>query len=184
MDTWASDRGETTVESLVHTIAPWLMECDGITISGGEPFDQPEALSEFLRQVRLLSPANILVFSGYAIEDIGAALGRLEGKIDALITDPFQLHARQTLALRGSDNQRLHLLTDLGSAMFASYERPACRSDRALDVMIDPDGSIWFAGIPARGDFRRLRLAMQEHGHEVEVSEDRVHDVELTRADA
>jgi anaerobic ribonucleoside-triphosphate reductase activating protein len=30
--------------AILATIEPWLDEADGITISGGEPFDQPEGL--------------------------------------------------------------------------------------------------------------------------------------------
>ena len=38
---------------------------DGITISGGEPFDQPDALFELLARIRSQTEADILVFTGY-----------------------------------------------------------------------------------------------------------------------
>ncbi len=86
--------------------------------------------------------------------------------IDALVSGPFKHDAPQTLALRGSDNQELHILTARGEH-FAAYDRPAAAEDRRLDVMFDADGGVWFAGIPARGDFARLQRALTELGHRV-----------------
>src|SRR5215831_1013285 len=52
MDTWAEGRGITTVEEVINSIIPWLSKADGITISGGEPFDQPDALLELTARIR------------------------------------------------------------------------------------------------------------------------------------
>jgi anaerobic ribonucleoside-triphosphate reductase activating protein len=42
-DTWAAAQGQTTTEAVVDAIILWLPDAEGITVSGGEPFDQPEA---------------------------------------------------------------------------------------------------------------------------------------------
>lgn len=97
----------------------------------------------------------------------------MAGLIDALIADPFDETAPQTLALRGSDNQRLVPLTALGRERFADYERPADARDRTVDVMFDANGEVWLAGIPARNDFRRLQRLLQETGATVAISQDR-----------
>ncbi len=75
-DTWAQARTTTTVEALVAKISVWLPEADGITISGGEPFDQPAALAALLAQVRLLTACSILVYSGYPFEGLAGSLRR------------------------------------------------------------------------------------------------------------
>ena len=80
--------------------------------------------------------------------------------------------APQTLALRGSDNQRLVLLTPLGRERFAGYDRPADARDRSVDVMFDENGEVWLAGIPARDDFRRLQRVLQSAGARVSISEE------------
>jgi anaerobic ribonucleoside-triphosphate reductase activating protein len=171
-DTWTDRRGKTSLEALLEAIDPWIVEADGFTISGGEPFDQPEALHGLLTGLRLRSSADILVFSGHPFEAIEAQVNRSSGLIDALISDPFELHAPQTLALRGSDNQRLHLLTDLGRRRFSSYDRPAEFSERSFDLMVDEAGAVWLAGIPGRGDFRKLAALLEEQGHRVVTTED------------
>jgi anaerobic ribonucleoside-triphosphate reductase activating protein len=109
-----------------------------------------------LRCLRERCNWDVLVFTGHPIEKIAPTLAQLSGLVDALISDSFEIHTAQTKALRGSDNQRLHLLTPRGVQRFAAYERLRLEQDRRLDVMFDQDGSAWLAGIPARGDLQRL----------------------------
>jgi anaerobic ribonucleoside-triphosphate reductase activating protein len=172
-DTWATNRGHTTLEDLLDQIAPLLPNAEGITISGGEPFDQPDALIGLLSALRKRTGVNILVYSGHPVEALGPVLRRAEGLIDALITDPFELHSPHSHPLRGSDNQRMHLLTAVGHERFSQYERLLTEQDKSLDVMFDEDGSVWFAGIPSRGDFQRLRDLLNDEGHLVQISADK-----------
>lgn len=170
-DTWAVAQGRTTTEAVVEALISWLPDAEGITVSGGEPFDQPEALKVLLRELRCLSQVDILVYSGYPFDALSGWLRENPELIDVLISEPYDEHAAQTLALCGSDNQRIHFLTELGSARFASFDRPALPDDRRFDVMFDADGTVWLAGIPARDDIRRLGEAMRALGHDVVFSE-------------
>jgi anaerobic ribonucleoside-triphosphate reductase activating protein len=173
MDTWAPGRGTTTVEEMLEVAAPWIAEADGITISGGEPFDQPDALVELLRRVRSATEIDVLVFTGNAWPGVALTVQRADGLIDALITGPFDQSETQTLALRGSDNQELHLLTQLGRERFAAYDRRISDADRKMDAMFDENGDVWFAGIPARDDFHRLRQILVDAGATFDSSADR-----------
>jgi anaerobic ribonucleoside-triphosphate reductase activating protein len=170
MDTWAQGRGVTTVAEVLAAIAPWAGSAQGFTISGGEPFDQPAALASLLLGIRALSAADILVYSGHPLERIAEPLAQMAGLMDALISDPYDHGAPQTLALRGSDNQRLSLLTSLGRQRFAAYQH-ATATDRSVDVMFDADGAVWLAGIPARDDFMRLKTLLCAAGAEVTISQ-------------
>ena len=166
-DTWPGARGQTTTEAVVEALLPWLPDAEGITVSGGEPFDQPEALKSLLLELRRLTTVDILVYSGHPFEALTGWLRENPGLIDVLISEPYDERAAQTLALRGSDNQRIHFLTELGTARFAPFDRPARPDDRRFDVMFDADGVVWLAGIPARDDISRLGEAMRALGHEV-----------------
>lgn len=82
---------------------------DGLTLSGGEPFDQPEgclALAEAARAEGL----NVWAYSGYRYEQLLAdeKKAALLRAVDVLIDGPFLL-AERSLALpwRGSRNQRV-----------------------------------------------------------------------------
>ncbi len=170
-DTWAAGRGVVTIARLISQVEPWLTQADGITVSGGEPFDQPDALSALLAALRARTAVDILVYSGHTFEAIALEVAKLSGLIDALISDPYRADAPQTLALRGSDNQRLHCLTPLGEARFGALVT-ARATDRALDVMFDEDGSAWLAGIPCRGDWEKLQQHLRATGATVSTSAD------------
>lgn len=175
LDTWAPGRGETSVAAVLEAVAPWLPKADGVTVSGGEPFDQPEALRALLLGLRERTAGDVLVFTGYPYEALGGRLEACAGLIDALVTDPFEVSRPQTLALRGSDNQRLHRLTPLGQARFGVYERPLGPEDRRLDVHFDADGTVWMAGIPQRGDLQRLSSLLAAGGHAAQTTEGALH---------
>lgn len=170
VDTWATHKGRTTLELLLKQVTPWLVQADGITISGGEPFDQPEALLSLLTSLRERTAADILVYSGYPIEQLDPIFLTGNDRIDALISDPFLIDEPHSRPLRGSDNQRMHLLTDLGRRRFSGYDRTLMSSDKSLDVMFDEHGSAWFAGIPARGDIQRLKQLLNNEGHTAQIS--------------
>lgn len=169
-DTWGAGHRRIALPQLLADIQPWLKEAEGITISGGEPFEQFDALLHLLRELRQRSRADILVYSGYSLEHLEPRLREADGLIDALISDPYQQQHNQSKALRGSDNQRLSLLTDLGKTRLAEYERPLQADDKALDLMFDDDGSIWMAGIPQRDDLLRLRDLLKDQGHQLQLS--------------
>ena len=82
-----------------------------------------------------------------------------------MISDPYDENASQTLALRGSDNQRLHCLTPLGETRFRPFERALKSSDKTFDIMFDEAGTIWLARIPRRDDMRRLKTILAKEGH-------------------
>ena len=170
-DTWAAGRGVVSIADLLLRVGPWLDQADGITISGGEPFDQPDALGALLTAIRDRSRADILVYSGHAREAIEPIVSNLQGLIDVLISDPYLADAPQTLALRGSDNQRLHCLSPLGEARFGDYQHAALPGG-ALDVMFDDDGTVWLAGIPRRAEWERLQRRLAELSTSVVTSED------------
>jgi anaerobic ribonucleoside-triphosphate reductase activating protein len=170
-DTWEFGQGQTTVKSVCESISAEIKLADGVTVSGGEPFDQPAALEALLRWLRANCGGDILVFSGYPWEQIEPRVSQWGGFVDVLISDPFDARAGHTLALRGSDNQRVHLLTPLARERYWMLPNSTRRKgDRVLDVVFDGD-KVWMAGIPGDGDMERLRQKLLESGFSAETSE-------------
>ena len=155
-ETWAFEAPTLPVSELADTLRPRLALFDGLTITGGEPLEQPAALEALVRLLKRRQDKSILLFTGYAFADARPLLRALSPALDAVMCGPFEATLPQTLALRGSDNQTLHCLTPLGKAEFSSYERAAAPRDKRLDAMFDADGSVWLAGIPQRWDMPRL----------------------------
>ena len=103
----------------------------------------------------------MLAYSGYEFDVLRAQHGATLTLIDALISEPFD-GAKQTDApLRGSGNQQLHLLT---AQRFASLGATTPVDAAPLDLVADPDGSVWIAGVPRRGDLDRLAHLLAAHG--------------------
>ncbi len=83
----------------------------GVTFSGGEPFCQPERLSELARMVHAKG-LDVTTYTGYLYEDLlhmqDQGVAALLGQTDVLIDGPFILAEKDlTLAFRGSRNQRM-----------------------------------------------------------------------------
>lgn len=177
-DTWPEGRGATTVAAVSELVRTWLREADGLTVSGGEPFDQPGALFALLRELRNACRGDILLYSGHSLEELGGNVEKLRGLADVLICDRFDASAGQTLALRGSDNQRMIILSELGRERYGHLVTGrADVSPAALNVFLDVDGTVWFAGIPRLGDMHRLKALLEQEGFRaaVTVAKDR-HD--------
>lgn len=85
---------------------------EGITISGGDPFEQLEEILDLVERLRELVD-DILVYTGYVWESFGKTLDegtrkRIEENISVLIDGPYiQERNVSGLALRGSDNQKM-----------------------------------------------------------------------------
>lgn len=157
-DTWEHGHGEIALADLTSNLARWLANADGLTVSGGEPFEQPAALVELLHWWRQHHTGDILVFSGYSWEHLKHRHADVLQLIDVLISDPYQAEAGHSLALRGSDNQRLHLLTELARSRYSRLP-----SKRALDLCWDGD-RLWMAGIPDPDDLMHLHQKLQAEG--------------------
>lgn len=171
-DTWDTEpRHGIALDELLGGCARWLAEADGVTISGGEPFDQPDALRELLKLFRTRCAGDLLVFSGYANERLFAQHADILALADVLISEPFVAHAGQTLALRGSDNQRVFLLTPLARERYpADLDRRAWEPQRRLDLMMEGD-DLWMAGIPEPGAMAKLRDKLRALGYDTVTSD-------------
>ena len=95
---------------------------DGITISGGEPFDQAP---DVLNLLNLLSfNVDILIFSGYLYEEIkGDSIKKmLLDKTDVLIDGRYAEELNDGYsALKGSSNQKIHILNEKVKKLYDDY---------------------------------------------------------------
>jgi anaerobic ribonucleoside-triphosphate reductase activating protein len=118
---------------------------EGVSISGGEPFQQPEALAELLGRIRA-TPLSILVFTGYTLRELRAmprAAAAL-GCIDVLVAGRYAASHGLGAGLLGSANQSIHLLT--GRYRPGDFARLPRR-----EVILLRDGSITLSGIAPMG---------------------------------
>lgn len=83
--------------------------CDGLTLSGGEPFLQPHACAEIAKAAKKRG-MNVWCYTGYRLEELNTMhnADELLKEVDVLVDGRFLL-ARRSLDLdfRGSSNQRV-----------------------------------------------------------------------------
>jgi anaerobic ribonucleoside-triphosphate reductase activating protein len=82
----------------------------GVTITGGDPLEQPEELLELLILLESLNLSNgIILFTGYTIDEINKdfLLRKSLNYIDVLIDGRFEKDQRISSSLRGSENQNI-----------------------------------------------------------------------------
>ncbi len=103
-----------------------LSGVEGLTISGGEPFLQAEALAELIRTVRRKRDLGVIVYTGYRYEELLAdpAARALLEETDLLIDGPYVKELDDGKSLRGSSNQRVIPLTERYREELSLYGRP------------------------------------------------------------
>ncbi len=152
-DTWPRDGGRrVTVAALLARVAEARRgseDLDGISLTGGEPFDQAGPLLAFVDPLRRAG-LGVVAFSGYTLDELrgrgpraappGAA--ELLARVDLLVAGPYRRRRRvEGLPLLGSANQRLHFLTE--------RHHPADLADLPeLEFHLDPAGGR-LTGFPA-----------------------------------
>jgi len=116
---------EITIPQLLELIGRISKEypIDGFTISGGEPMNQANELSELVSELKLLSP-DILVYSGYQLEELINTDLQTQHVLDTiavLIDDVYMEEKNDGSLLRGSSNQRIHILNSELEPLYKEY---------------------------------------------------------------
>lgn len=130
---------ELSVDELRAQLAAANVE--GLTLSGGEPLQQPEATCALLDAARSLG-LSTLAFSGYTLAEIRELPGGLEtlARLDVLVDGRYVAGERLGKGLRGSANQRIHLLTD-------RYSLADVESTPVAEIVIGTDGLVQLTGV-------------------------------------
>lgn len=120
-----------------------LRSADGLTISGGEPFEQAPALAMLLAALRRdRGDFSVICFTGYDWEELPARPGAaaLLPFLDVVIAGRYVAALRLARGLLGSANKRVHLLTGRhGPAEFVDLPE--------AEALIHPDGRVTITGI-------------------------------------
>ncbi|HTM20927.1 MAG TPA: 4Fe-4S single cluster domain-containing protein [Kofleriaceae bacterium] len=138
--THAADGPITPVAELVDRIA--ALPVDGLTVSGGEPFEQPDGLRALIEGVRARTGLSVLVFSGFTLEELRARAGApaILALIDVLVDGRYRSGERLARGLRGSANQRIHLLSP-------RHTLAEVEATPDAEIRIDPAGGLVISGV-------------------------------------
>lgn len=134
-----------SVEFIVAKIEQLRDKIDGITITGGDPFYQPEPLKELLTKIRSLGIEDILIYTGYTFEDIQKdyILNQLLPYIGVLIDGPYIDKLNDNMSIRGSSNQNIYILKNSLSERYRNVDNWKRESQLILS-----DNRLYAIGIP------------------------------------
>lgn len=165
-DTWDATGGtDTTVDEVLAVLSERCPEgVDGVTISGGEPFEQPEALAALIDGVRAQAvrtgiDTDVMVYSGMTLERLEADHADVVDRVDVLVPEPYRPGSGPGGVWRGSANQPMLLRTPLARERF----RDLPVEDRSLQVHVK-EGRVWLIGVPRAGDAERLARRLRDQG--------------------
>jgi anaerobic ribonucleoside-triphosphate reductase activating protein len=170
-ESWAFDPQSAVpldaVTGRIGEFAASSPRAEGLTISGGEPFDQPDALFYIMRAARRAGLDDILIFSGYETDALTARYPELPQLASALVGGPFKLGRTTDSAWKGSENQSLSVWN---AAHARRYEEWAGEKTRKLQLAKRARGGenkIFLIGIPRQEDTERLRKRWSNHPNEI-----------------
>lgn len=118
---------------------------DGLTISGGEPFEQENGILELINLFSERFSDDVLVYTGFTLDELKARNSEITDKIlssvSVLIDGEYIREQNDGQALRGSSNQKIHV--------FRHAERydEIINGKRKLQGVLLND-RLWFIGIP------------------------------------
>jgi len=140
-ETHAADR---SLHSVTTTeIAHWVRENanDGLTVSGGEPLQQLEAVLELGGMVKRFGKS-VVVLTGFTHKQVlqRANHEQLAEAFDVVIAGPYMASQHVAKSLRGSSNKEFLFFTD-------TYCLESFSDIPDAEVIIDSDGSVTVTGV-------------------------------------
>lgn len=122
---------------------------EGVTYVGGEPFAQARALAKLSRKLHTAG-LTVMVYSGFTLEQLQSGeipyAKLLLSETDLLLDGPYQRQLPTNRPWRGSDNQRLILLSDRYYP--EQIELWNKSTGRQFEVHFNADGTLEVLGIP------------------------------------
>ncbi len=129
---------------------------EGVTLAGGEPFDQATAVAEVAHGARSLG-LSVMTYTGFTLEGLRArgetGVRELLAATDLLVDGPYDAgRPERERRWVGSANQRFHFLTERYTSGIEWVR--AGEVDRTVEVRIGSDGLVVMNGWPELPDRR------------------------------
>ena len=105
-----------SVDEIKRMFAKVSGHIDGVTISGGDPFLQAKEIHELVQYIKQDVTEDIIVFSGYKIEELkqmnSVFVREILDSISVLIDGEYVDALNDGIGIRGSSNQCVHIFRE------------------------------------------------------------------------
>lgn len=114
---------------------------EGITLTGGEPLFQMDALECLLFTLRARSSLSVILLTGFEWDEIlQMHVDKLFPYIDVIISGRFIKEKRLAKSFLGSENKEFHFLT-------TRYSLRDFQNVPVCEITIEPEGNTFISGI-------------------------------------
>lgn len=132
---------------------------EGVTISGGEPFLQADALAEMINTMKLQRNIGVVIYSGFTLDELkeksvsDIGVKNLLSITDILIDGRYIKSLDDGIAYRGSSNQNIICLSerykDISKSYYGNFARKA-------ELKIDKDRLV-LVGVPSQSTLATVK---------------------------
>jgi anaerobic ribonucleoside-triphosphate reductase activating protein len=151
---WSHDGGKVfEAEHIAQVIIKVQHHFDGVTITGGEPFEQYKPLLVFCSIINSYTDLTIFVFSGYYLEELQERYPDqlFMSYLDYLLDGRYEQGLHENCNARGSSNQHLYHFENgkpmLQEELFYGHRWSFAISD---------EGKVFLSGIPKKHDLAEI----------------------------
>jgi anaerobic ribonucleoside-triphosphate reductase activating protein len=146
-ETHPDDDGRTrSAGELADEVIAELPHVDGVTLTGGEPLEQPAAVGAFCAEVKARTGLGIIILTGFTVGEIAADREKAAAatKADMVVAGRYNARRHLGAGLRGSANKAYWALTDrYGPEDFAEVPE--------IEVLIAADATVTVTGMHPLG---------------------------------
>jgi len=162
---WKKEGGaEISVLDVYNWIAAIQKEYEGITISGGEPFQQYPQLIAFLHLIKAKTQLSVQCFTGYYLEELYSLFpdSLFLKYIDTLVDGRYIEEEHDNENIRGSLNQNIYQIINGIPDIDNTYKSP-----NKWSLHVNKDNQIHMAGIPKKNELESLCGELLKKGYTI-----------------
>lgn len=141
-------------------------EIEGVTLSGGDPLDQPLAeLLQFTKLLKAESDLSVMCYTGRTMDELvekrDPVIVEFLVHCDLLIDGRYEQNLNDGAKWRGSSNQKVWHLSSRYDHLCDTIET---QSQREIEIEIGSGNELTIAGIPPQGFMRKLHQNLASRG--------------------
>ncbi len=145
---WKENPGkDISTETITGIIEKYKDKADGVTITGGEPFLQPEELLSLVEKIREIGIDDILIYTGFSFEELyeNPLTKKIIDLSGVIVDGEYIDELNNNVGMKGSENQRVFVVNKSLLEKYKDFSSVKRQSE-----IVNNGGKIMSIGIPLK----------------------------------